>query len=90
MSAPRRILVIKLGALGDVIQALGPFAAIRRHHADAEITLLTTAPFAEFLRASPYFDHVMVDPRAPWRRVPAILALRRQLIDGQFDRVYDL
>lgn len=85
-----RILVIKLGALGDVIQALGPFAAIRRHHADAEITLLTTLPFAEFLKRSPYFDEVWVDPRASWRRVDAVLALRRRLADGGFARVYDL
>ena len=35
----RRILVIKLGALGDFVQALGPFAAIRRHHAGDRITL---------------------------------------------------
>ena len=41
----QRILVIKLGALGDFIYALGPMAAIRRHHKDARITLLTTAPF---------------------------------------------
>ena len=27
-----RILVIKLGALGDFAQAFGPFAAIRAHH----------------------------------------------------------
>src|ERR1700689_4425324 len=31
-AAPRRILVIKLSALGDFIQALGPAAALRRHH----------------------------------------------------------
>jgi ADP-heptose:LPS heptosyltransferase len=85
-----RILVIKLGALGDIVQALGPFAAIRRHHADAEITLLTTLPFAEFLRHSPYFDRVWIDPRASWRRIDAVLALRRRLADGGFDRVYDL
>ncbi|MBV8170073.1 MAG: glycosyltransferase family 9 protein [Alphaproteobacteria bacterium] len=85
-----RILVIKLGALGDIVQALGPFAAIRRHHADAEITLLTTLPFAEFLKRSPYFDQVWVDPRASWRRVDAVLALRRRLADGGFERVYDL
>jgi ADP-heptose:LPS heptosyltransferase len=85
-----RILVIKLGALGDVVQALGPFAAIRRHHADAEITLLTTLPFAEFLKRSPYFDQVWVDPRASWRRVDAVLALRRRLAEGGFERVYDL
>ncbi len=51
--AAPRILVIKLGALGDFVQALGPAAAIRRHHRDAEITLLTTAPYAELGRAAP-------------------------------------
>src|SRR6266568_4059670 len=48
-----RILVIKLGALGDFVQALGPAAAIRAHHPEAAITLLTTAPFAELARAAP-------------------------------------
>ena len=33
----RRILVIKLGALGDVVLALGPFEAIRKHHPKAHI-----------------------------------------------------
>ena len=61
------ILVIKLGALGDFIQALGPFAAIRRHHKGAPVTLLTTEPFAEFARASPYFDDVWTGGR-PRRR----------------------
>jgi hypothetical protein len=44
-SATARILVIKLSALGDFIQATGPMKAIRTHHPDARITLLTTAPF---------------------------------------------
>ena len=41
-----RLLVIKLGALGDFVLATGPFAAIRAAHPDEEIVLLTTAPFA--------------------------------------------
>ncbi|HBA43779.1 MAG TPA: ADP-heptose--LPS heptosyltransferase, partial [Alphaproteobacteria bacterium] len=53
-----RILVIKLGALGDFVLATGPFAAIRQHHADAEITLLTTPPFAAMARQTGFFDHV--------------------------------
>ena len=47
-----RILIIKLGALGDFAQAFGPFAAIRAHHPAAEITLLTTPPFAPLARHS--------------------------------------
>jgi len=86
----RRILVIKLGALGDVVQALGPMAAIRRHHGDAEITLLTTAPFAKFLARAPYVDRVWVDERPDWRAPGRLLRLRRRLRAGDFGRVYDL
>jgi ADP-heptose:LPS heptosyltransferase len=87
---PRRILVVKLGALGNVILSLGPFAAIRRHHAGAHITLLTTAPYADWLAASPWFDTVWTDRRPEWWDMAGWLKLRRQLTRGRFDRVYDL
>lgn len=85
-----RILVIKLGALGDFVQAFGPFAAIRRHHPDAEITLLTTRPFAPLAVASPWFDHVWIDDKPKMWQVAGILKLRRRLAGGRFTRVYDL
>jgi ADP-heptose:LPS heptosyltransferase len=85
-----RILVLKLGALGNVVLSLGPFAAIRRHHARDHITLLTMRPWAEWLAASPYFDHLLIDDRPRWWDAPGWWHLRRQLIAGQFDRVYDL
>jgi len=91
--AARRILVIKLGALGDVVQALGPFAAIRRHHGTpplAHVTLLTTAPFADFAAASGYFDDLWIDERPAAFQVGRWLALRRRLRGGGFERVYDL
>lgn len=90
MESAQRILVIKLGALGDVVQALGPMAAIRRHHAGAHITALTTAPFAPLLRASPYVDEVWIDARPRLWQMPALLDLRRRLRAGRFARVYDL
>ncbi len=90
MTGRPRILVIKLGARGDVIQALGPMAAIRRHHANAEIVLLTTAPFAVFLRGSPYFDDVWVDERPGPLDLAGLWRLRRRLRVAGFSRVYDL
>jgi ADP-heptose:LPS heptosyltransferase len=86
----KRILVIKLGALGDFVQAMGPFAAIRAHHRDAEITLLTTRPYAALAAASPYFDHVWLDEKPKMWQVAKVLKLRKQLASGRFDRVYDL
>ena len=89
-----RVLVIKLGALGDFVQAMGPFAAIRAHHPDARITLLTTRPYAAFGAASPYFDTVWVDDKPKLWQIPRILSLRARLRQGEsgreFNRVYDL
>ncbi len=89
MSA-QRILVIKLGALGDVVQATGPFAAIRAHHPDAHITLLTSSAYSEFLGASEWFDEVWVDDRPSWKNFWGWYRLRFRLRYGRFDRAYDL
>lgn len=86
----RRVLVIKLGALGDFVQAFAPFAAIREHHPQAEITLLTTRPYAELAAVSPYFDHVWIDAKPKMWQIGKVLDLRRRLRDAGFDRVYDL
>jgi ADP-heptose:LPS heptosyltransferase len=85
-----RILVIKLSALGDVVQAFGPFAAIRAHHPDAQITLLTTRAFASLLRRAPWFDTVWEDGRPSWSDLPAVARLALRLRRARFDRVYDL
>ena len=91
MNAPkRRILVIKLGALGDFILATGPFAAIRAAHPDNEIVLLTSAPFAEMGRVCGLFDDVWIDERPSRINLIAIQRLRRRLRSGRFIRVYDL
>ncbi len=86
----RNILVIKLGALGDFIQALGPMAAIRQHHPSARITLLTTAPFEDFARSCGYFDDIWIDDKPGWFDLIGWQNLRKRLNAGAFDRVYDL
>lgn len=85
-----RILVIKLAALGDIVQAFGPFAAIRAHHPGAHITLLTTPPYAELARLSPWFDAVWTDGRPAASDLRGLWRLGRRLRAARFDRVYDL
>jgi ADP-heptose:LPS heptosyltransferase len=85
-----QILVIKLGALGDFVQALGPMAAIRRHHAGDRVTLLTTRPFAELARATGLFDAVEIDTRPRLLDLRGLLDLRRRLRAAHYARVYDL
>lgn len=82
------MLVIKLGALGDFVLAFGPFSAIRAHHPDAHITLLTTRAFTGLAEGSPWFDSVVTDDRPAWWNLPGLLRLRRAL--RGYDMVYDL
>ncbi|CAA6604344.1 ADP-heptose of LPS heptosyltransferase [Rhodospirillaceae bacterium LM-1] len=85
-----RILVIKLSALGDIVQALGPMAAIRRHHKDDHIVLLTTSLYADFLQQSPYADEVWIDDRPRLKNPLGVFSLAKRLRQGKFTRVYDL
>ena len=86
--ALQRILVIKLAALGDVVQAFPPFAHIRAAHPGAHITLLTTPPYADLAAASPYFDAIETAGRP--KRLGDTLAMLRRLRRARYDRVYDL
>ena len=90
MRTAERVLVIKLGALGDMIIALGPFQAIREHHPKAHITLMTTGAYAEIGRRCGLFDEILIDKRPDWHELSKWLDLRKQLRGGKFDMVYDL
>ena len=84
------ILIIKLSALGDFIQAFSAFQAIRKHHPTAHIALLTTKPFVELAKKTNWFDAVYIDERPKIYNASAILKLRNFFISGKFNRVYDL
>ena len=89
-AGPAGIMVVKLGAFGNIVLSLAAFAAIRRHHADARISVLTSARYADWLRTFPYFDEVLVDPRPRWWDLAGQRRLGRMLAEGHFSRVYDL
>jgi len=85
-----RILVIKLGALGDLFLSMDAFHAIRSHHAGAQITLLTRKPFVTLAGQMPWFDNVLTDPSPRALQLVKWLDVRRMLRNGGFQRVYDL
>ena len=86
----QNVLVVKLGAFGNIILSLAAFAAIRQHHAGARISVLTSQTYAAWLQTFPYFDDVLVDPRPRWWDLPGLRRLSRMLAAGHFSRVYDL
>jgi ADP-heptose:LPS heptosyltransferase len=85
----QEVLVVKLGALGDFVQAFDCFHDIRAHHRGARITLLTTPPFAALARRAPWFDEVWTDGRPRWTQVLVWARLLARLRRARFGHVYD-
>ena len=76
----RRILLIKLSAVGDVIHTIPVLNKLRQRFANARIDWLTTTPIAELLRHNPKITNVIEferdDWRRPWRLTPLTSSLR--------------
>lgn len=83
-----KILVIKQGALGDMINAMGAFSAIRQSFPQAHIILLTGSTYEKLARETPFFDDVWMDtrPKNPLK----LWALCLKLKAWKFDWVFDL
>ena len=84
------ILVIKHGALGDIILAGAAIKAIREFHKDSTIYCLTTKPYYKLMQESPWFDKVILDVKPQWSDIFGWLNLMKNLKKNKFYRVYDL
>lgn len=65
-TAPARILIARLSALGDVIQTLPVLAMIREHYPEATIGWLVEADAAPLLEKNPMLDHLHISYRKRW------------------------
>ena len=88
VTAPR-ILVIKHGALGDMVQGFDAFAGLRAGRPEAKITLLTSPPFSGLMNMTPWFDEVVEDRRRPVFDVPQLLRIRA-LLHQEWEMIVDL
>ncbi len=79
-------LVIKLGALGDMVQAIPMFDLLHQRSGD-NLTLLTTAPFVDFAQRSGYFKTIICDDRTSLKTNIGVLW---QLRKCYFARIIDL
>jgi heptosyltransferase-1 len=98
--APKRILIVRLSAIGDVILASGLIPTLKAAWPQSEIFWLTEEANAALLRHNPGLDGIYILPRRRWagllreRRYRAcwgeLLALIRQLRQARFDLVLDI
>lgn len=63
---PKRILIIRLSAFGDVVIATGLLHALKRAHPQAEIDWLVQPEFAALLRTQPAIANVLIWERKTW------------------------
>ena len=88
VTQPRRVLIVRLGAIGDVVNALTLAAALKRQDPEVHVGWLTH-PLAEpLLRDNPCVDRVHRLPRKGI--IGALPALRRELRAERYDLVVDL
>jgi len=90
MAVKNSILVIRLGALGDIIHNFPTMHALRAHYKDSKIVFLTTPPFQSLLEKSPYFDEIWTVGRWSSRQIFKWIAFAKKLKAQNFDHVYDL
>ncbi|MBP5343742.1 MAG: glycosyltransferase family 9 protein [Alphaproteobacteria bacterium] len=84
----KRILIIKLGALGDFILQTGQMKAIRDAYPQAHITLMTNKSFLKIAKQTGWFDDYIIDNRTwyptDWIRIVHKLAF------GHYDMIFDI
>jgi heptosyltransferase-1 len=81
-----RILLVRLGALGDIVHALPVAAALRERYPHAHIDWLVDAKHEPVLSFVPVISrHVAVDSRRWGAAFGAVRALRRERYDAALD-----
>ena len=87
----RNILIIKLGALGDVILAVPSIRAIRQKFPKSKIKLLVGIKNREVFMNSPLVDDIIVcDFKGRDSRLAGLLRIAGRLRAEDFDMVVDL
>lgn len=83
----RKILVIQLGDIGDVVWAIPAFWALKAAFPQAALSVLTRNPNGDLLLYDPHIDKIFqVDQQRIFRQLQLLKNLRRE----KFDLIFDL
>jgi len=100
MTNDRKILIVRLSAVGDVIRTLPAVKALREHNPSSRIAWVVEEPSKTLLETQPEIDEVIVVPRKRWtdgmksplriwETVGEVRDFVRQLRSRKFDIVFD-
>lgn len=88
LSQPKKILVIRLSSIGDIILMTPLLRNLRRHFPEAQIDVVTKAVFADLLRHHPTINHLY--EVAPERGSAGLNELGATLRDQHYDVILDI
>src|SRR5688572_11730390 len=83
---PDGILVVRLGAMGDIIHTLPAVAALKQAHADSRLTWVIEPRWAPLLADNPFVDRVALLRR---ESAASLLASWRELRRESYDVAID-
>ena len=97
----KRVLVVRVGAMGDVLHALPAVTALRQRWPDAQIDWAVDTRWAPLLvdagGRGPVVSRVHLAETRLWSQAPfslgtarSVMSLRRALRDGDYDAVVDM
>ena len=84
------ILIIKHGALGDLIQITSSLKSIRQKYPDSKITLLTDIKFKFFSDRIIFVDEIIYENRPSFFRIDKWLTIILKIVKRRFNIVFDL
>ncbi|HEX7014666.1 MAG TPA: glycosyltransferase family 9 protein [Cyclobacteriaceae bacterium] len=88
---PRKLLVIRFSAMGDVVLLVPVLKSLLEAHSDVTITVVTRPRFAPFFAGIPRLDVVGADVDVVYRGLRGLRALARKLTAlGPYEVAFDL
>src|ERR1022692_4612050 len=84
--ASSAILVVRLGAMGDILHALPAVAALKLGHPEASLAWVVEPKWAPLLEQNPFVDRVLLLRRDS---LAGLLASRRALLESRYQLAVD-
>jgi len=82
----KRVLVVRLGAMGDIVHTLPAVASLKHSMPHSELTWVVESKWRSLLESNPYIDHLIVFERGT---IAGLKSVWRELRRERFDLAVD-
>ena len=87
---PKKILIIKLGAMGDVIHSTIIATAIKQKHPDWQVDFLSTSYYADIIKTHPHIDNVIYFDATKRKSYTYLFKMALDLFKTRYDIIFNL